>query len=72
MRQKTYSTVKELVYKDLEQYSISQVQSISQLTIDKYFTGLVQSKAHLCAKPLKLGTVNRYVEQFLSTKNTAN
>lgn len=68
--QKQYTTVKDLVYSDLSERSIEQVKGMSQNSIDNYFWTLQTKKAHLCATPLKLATVNRYVEMYLKKQLT--
>lgn len=62
-----YSTVKQLVFSDLNNKVDAgiDVQFISETSIDAYFQELVRTKGHLSPKPLKLGTVNRYVEYFV-------
>ena len=68
-----YTRVIELVYADLraKQENGVSVQSISECTIDGYFQELVRTKGHLSPIPLKLGTVNRYVETFLKGSNNS-
>jgi len=62
-----FTHVWELVYADLkakQELGVS-VRSISENTIDGYFQELVRTKGHLSPIPLKLGTVNRYVEKYV-------
>lgn len=66
--QKQFTTVKDLVFNDLKNKTVDEIETISQIEIDGYFQRLQRTKAHLCAKSLKFSTVNRYVEKYL--KNT--
>lgn len=69
---KKFTFVSELVYADLKEKQDRgiNVQAISENAIDGYFQDLVRTKGHLSPIPLKLGTVNRYVEHFV--KGTTN
>ena len=69
---KQFTTVRELVNSDLRQkldLGVS-IKTISSEKIDLYFQDLILTKGHLSPIPLKLGTVNRYVEKFV--KNNTN
>lgn len=67
MNTKTYETVSALVNTDLLQKVEKgiNIRAISETGIDGYFQDLVRTKGHLSPIPLKLGTVNRYVERFV-------
>ncbi len=67
---KKYTTVKQLVTEDLAKYSLEAVKAISENTIDRYFSELVQTKGHQAPQPLRLGTVNRYVERYIKANTT--
>jgi hypothetical protein len=68
MKTKTYIYVSDLVTADLKERQERgvDINAISKNGIDGYFQTLVREKGHLAPRPLKLGTVNRYVEHFVN------
>lgn len=64
---KQFNTVKSLVWNDLDT-RVSEGVNVSIFSSefsDKYFQELVRNKSHLAPRPLKYGTVNRYLEKYL-------